>query len=400
MARDRVVKPPNCTPGARPPLKDEPKAPGDLHQPFTPEGARQTLDAQSGAQRPGLRGVGTLERAPQAQHGCTHHLAGQRGALCARCYELQIKHDPSSSEAASSTGPNKTGHFRNLRRLPTSGNSWLRPGLQRGVGGPGRGGGRGACTAEKGRSPHPQSPSTAPRHRDSPMLLFLRMGTSRLSGPCLAPWPPWALRLVSKGSSAPTGKRDADHPPTPGPLGPAQQHTPLPSSLQRGSLCTHKGGPPDVCRMRLPAAKDVSAAPRGQHGAPDTGACPAPYSKLQNTREGPAASPPGAPPQGSRVRADPGEVPEASPPHPQGRADRPAAACWTAHLGQRAGRQTGPRTRTGCSRNFSTTSASATSSAALTDPILAEHPGLAGASGARPDWASVRPHSSLNISPP
>ena len=26
------------------------------------------------------------------------------------------------------------------------------------------------------------------------------------------------------------------------------------------------------------------------------------------------------------------------------------------------------------------------------DPILAEHPGLAGASGARPDGASVRPH--------
>ena len=153
-------------------------------------------------------------------------------------------------------------------------------------------------------------------------------------------------------------------------------------------------------RMRLPAAKDVSAAPRSQHGAPDMGACPAPCKKLQNTREGPAASPPGAPPQGSRVRADPGEVPEASPPHPQGQADRPAAACWTAHLGQRAGRQTGPRTRTGCSRNFSTTSASAASSAALTDPILAEHPGLAGASGARPDWASVRPHSSLNISPP
>lgn len=161
-----------------------------------------------------------------------------------------------------------------------------------------------------------------------------------------------------------------------------------------------QGGPPDVCRMRLPAAKDVSAAPRSQHGAPDMGACPAPCTKLQNTREGPAASPPGAPPQGSRVRADPGEVPEASPPHPQGQADRPAAACWTAHLGQRAGRQTGPRTRTGCSRNFSTTSASAASSAALTDPILAEHPGLAGASGARPDWASVRPHSSLNISPP
>lgn len=237
-----MVKSPNCTPGARPPLKDEPKAPGDLHQPFTPEGARQTLDAQSGAQRPGLRGVGTPERAPQAQHGCTHRLAGQRGALCARCHELQIKRDPSSSEAASSTGPNKTGHFRNLRRLPTSGNSWPRPGLQRGAGGPGQGGGRGACTAEKGRSPHPQSPSTAPQHRDSPMLLFLRMGTGRLSGPCLAPWPPWALRLVSKGSSAPTGKRDADHPPTPGPLGPAQQHTPPLSSLQRGSLCTHKGG--------------------------------------------------------------------------------------------------------------------------------------------------------------
>ena len=40
--------------------------------------------------------------------------------------------------------------------------------------------------------------------------------------------------------------------------------------------------------------------------------------KLQASGEGPAASPPRAPPQGSWVRADPGEVPEASPPRPQG----------------------------------------------------------------------------------
>lgn len=83
VARDWVVTPPNCTPGARSPLKAEPKAPGDLHQPVTPEGARQTPDAQSGAKGPGLQEVGTPERAPQAQHGCTHPSAGRRGALCA-----------------------------------------------------------------------------------------------------------------------------------------------------------------------------------------------------------------------------------------------------------------------------------------------------------------------------
>lgn len=43
-----------------------------------------------------------------------------------------------------------------------------------------------------------------------------------------------------------------------------------------------------------------------------------PTVKLQASGEGPAASPPGAPPQGSWMRADPGEVPEASPPCPQG----------------------------------------------------------------------------------
>lgn len=74
---------------------------------------------------------------------------------------------------------------------------------------------------EKGRIPRghgwgnggegrPQSPSRSPppaqQSWGSPMLLFLRMGTGRFSSACLVPWPPWALRLVSRGSSAPAGR--------------------------------------------------------------------------------------------------------------------------------------------------------------------------------------------------
>lgn len=42
----------------------------------------------------------------------------------------------------------------------------------------------------------------------SPILLFLRMGTGRFSGTWLMAWDPWALRLVSKASSAPESRKE------------------------------------------------------------------------------------------------------------------------------------------------------------------------------------------------
>ena len=123
VAREWVVThpPTSCAPGARSSLKAEPGAPGDPHQLVTPKGTRQTRGCSArgnkpcaGAGGPGLSGLGALGRARQAQHGCTHCSAAQLGARGAPRYELEIKHDPSSSEAVSSAGPNKTGHFRNL----------------------------------------------------------------------------------------------------------------------------------------------------------------------------------------------------------------------------------------------------------------------------------------------
>ena len=151
-------------------------------------------------------------------------------------------------------------------------------------------------------------PLHSPQHRDSPMLLFLRMGTGRFSRACLAPWPPWALRLVSKGSSAPTGKRgDANRLPTPGPLGPATAAHPTALLVTEGVPLYPQGGASRRVQDETPNAAGTRLLP-ALH----------PTVKLQASGEGPAASPPGAPPQGSWMRADPGEVPEASPPCPQG----------------------------------------------------------------------------------
>lgn len=124
MARDRVVKSPNCTPGARPPLKDEPKAPGDLHQPFTPEGARQTLDAQSGAQRPGLRGVGTPERAPRPSMAAptASQGSGEHSVLDVMNCKLNATHPPARLPPAQApTRPGTSGIYGGSPLLETLG---------------------------------------------------------------------------------------------------------------------------------------------------------------------------------------------------------------------------------------------------------------------------------------
>lgn len=55
------------------------------------------------------------------------------------------------------------------------------------------------------RPPRPAGGGRQPPRPSSPMLLFLRTGPSGFSGVCLGARPPWALRLLPRASSAPTG---------------------------------------------------------------------------------------------------------------------------------------------------------------------------------------------------
>ena len=149
-----------------------------------------------------------------------------------------------------------------------------------------RGGGRGACTAEKGRTPRPgrgggrvpgappQPPSTGTHQcsSSSGWAPAASPGHAWHRGPRgLSDWFPKAPQLLQEKEEMPTV---CPH------LGPWSLHssTPRHHPRYRGGVPLHpQGGPPDVCRMRLPIAKDVPAAPCGRHEAPDVGTCPAPH---------------------------------------------------------------------------------------------------------------------------
>ena len=134
MAWDWVVPPPNCTPGARSPLKAEPKDLGDLHQPVTPEGARQTPDAQSGARGRGLQGVGTPERDPRPSMAApaTPQGSGEHSVLDVMSCKLNTTHPPARLPPAQvPTRPGTSGIYDSSPLLETLGppTPHCRPGL-------------------------------------------------------------------------------------------------------------------------------------------------------------------------------------------------------------------------------------------------------------------------------
>lgn len=218
VVRDWVVTPPNCTPGARSPLKAKPKALRDLHQPVTAEGARQTPDAQSGARGPGLRGVGTPERDPRPSTAAPTTLqgSGEYSVLNVMSCKLNTTHPPARLPPAQvPTRPGTSGIYDGSPLLETLGPSQACSGERVGRGGEG---GAGPTQQRKGR-PHvpvwghiPGAPPQAPSpgtHRcsfSSGWALAASPGHAWRRGPRgLSDWFPKAPRLLQEKEEMPTG---------------------------------------------------------------------------------------------------------------------------------------------------------------------------------------------------
>ena len=281
-----MVTPPNCTPGARSPLKAEPKDLGDLHQPVTPEGARQTPDAQSGARGPGLRGVGTPERDPRPSTAAPTTLqgSGEHSVLDVMSCKLNTTHPPARLPLAQvPTRPGTSGIYDSSPLLETLGSSQACSAEQVGRGGEG---GAGPAQQRRGR-PHvpvwghiPRAPPQAPSpgtHQcsfSSGWALAASLGHAWRRGPRgLSDWFPKAPQLLLEKEEMPTG---CLHLGLWGPRSSTPRRPPpyggCPSALTWGASRRER-------RMRLPTAKDVPAAPCSWPEAPAMGACPAPHHK-------------------------------------------------------------------------------------------------------------------------
>lgn len=149
VAWDWVVTPPNCTPGARSPLKAEPKAPGDLHQQSLLKGPGRPQMFRVGPRGQACRRWGPRKGPPRPSMAAPTppRGGGEHSVLDVMNCKLNttilqrgcLQHRPQQDRAP-----------QEFMAAPASGNSWPRPGLQQGVGR-----GRGACTAEKRRTPRP-----------------------------------------------------------------------------------------------------------------------------------------------------------------------------------------------------------------------------------------------------